>query len=456
MSYAQNFSLNFGPGAAGLTLNGQLYDSGGNTVGSAITSGFVDLGDGLYSYIHSSIPDGLRGTFKVWAPSDADLGSIGLALNPEGAEDVADILAYVQALTLASGQSGSGTSGTVDIAVNSSSTGGYVVEPSNFRMVSVAELVTELRELVPEPAFKEAMAQRAIRSSLNEEDHRPVLALTFAQDFDDDVCDYAAPCSGLRVLGVTVRGPSDCDDCYRPAWFAVSGNRLTLTAAVRGSGRITVALPNRFVPDQRTVAMARETNVTGLWAIYLEGQPELPGSGIVRLCGEPWVYAYKSGVTFASAETVSSDTGLDSEEGLESSGLPMPDGVHTVLYAQRLANCGRLPEFELADKLPGATVEWPILYRDGTHREYLLAMAQAKAYAYLINSGRSDRDVQRFATLQKHWEDQSSRLFLKLPKLQIARARKQTITDGFESTFSLRSGRFGPLDGRLARVRRLW
>lgn len=454
MAYAQNFTLNFGAGYEALTLNGRLYDSGGNAIGSLITSDFVNLGHGLYSYLHNSIPDGLRGTFKVWAPSDADLGSIGLALNPEDAEDVADILAYVQNLTAAQASSDSSSGSTIDTVGSSEPTGSYLVEPQGFRMVTPQELGAEVREIITEPALKEAMIARALRASINEEDHKAVVFLTFTQTLDEDDCDYPAPCSGLPVVGVTVRGPTDCADCYTPAAYTTSRNRLRLVGSLTGTGRITVGVPNRYVPDQRTVAFAAETETSGLWAIYIEGQPELPGSAIIRIHGDPWVYAYKAGVTFGNGATINSATGLDSETG--TTGAVLPDGVHTVLYAQRIANCGRLPESEVEQRLPGSVVEWPLLYRDGTHREYLLALAQAKCFAYLVNSSRSDRDVNRFQVLQQHWQTEALRLLQKLPKLSVARTRRTSLDDGFRSTFSLRTRRARPVDGRPTRVYRLW
>lgn len=457
MAYAQNFALNFGPGYESLTLNGALYDTGGTISGSTITSGFVNLGHGLYSYIHSAIPDNFRGSFKVWAPADANVGSIGLSVNPEEAENVADILAYVQnILSLQqAGSSSSGSSGSVDSPTASEPTGSYLVEPSSFRMITAAELVAELRELVAEPALKETMAQRAVRAALNEEDHKPVVLLTFTQTFTDDACDYPAPCSGLDVVAIDVRYDDDCDDCYSRTDYTVARNRIHLPLPLDGYGRITVALPNRFVSDQHTIAMAAETETTGLWAIYIEGQPELPGSGIIRVCGDAWVYAYKSGVTFATAQR-SSATPFDSDDGVDGLGRPLPDGNHTVLYAQRIANCGRLADKDIADLLPGSVIEWPILYHNGTHKEYLLAMAVAKTYTYLINSSRSDRDVSRFATLQQHWQTETQRLMSKLPKLAAAKVRRTRNPDAFNSTFSLRSGWARTFDGRFTRVRSLW
>jgi len=453
MAYAQIFTFNFGAGNNGKTLNAGLYDTSGSLLGSTITSGFVDLGGGLYSYLHSALPSATRCTLKAWIPADPDLGAIGLAVNPEQAESITDILSYVQNISVLQSSSSSGGSGSSEDTTGVP-VGSYLVEPADFRMITVEQLISDLMERVTEPVFKEDMARRAIKSAIMEEDHRPAVALSFVQEFTEDVCDYPSPCSGLRVLGVEGMY-GECEDCYSDISYTVHHNRILLPYAFDGTGRITVAVPNRYTENQETVALAIE--VDGLTHLYISGQPEIPGSGIVQICGDPWVYAYKGGVSFVSA-TVNSATSIDSEDGYASIGSPLPDGKHTILYAQRLSNCGRLPESEIAFQMTGAKVSWPIIYRDGTHREYLLHLAMSKAYALLINSSRSDKDVQRFSVLQKHWQDEAARIFLKMPRLRNARARKQTVNlDHYTFTPNpLYPGQPGPYAGRYARVTSGW
>lgn len=76
-------------GETGLTLSAQLTDPAGANVGSAITTGFVEFGLGLYGWDSGvNIPDSHRGFVKISAT--APPGSVGLkviaSINPEEAE----------------------------------------------------------------------------------------------------------------------------------------------------------------------------------------------------------------------------------------------------------------------------------------------------------------------------------------------------------------------------------
>lgn len=474
MAYTLNFVANFGPANTGLTLNAKLYDTAGVQTGATITTGFHELDDGVYQYVHTAIPDNHRGTFVMYDTVDTTL-AVGIAVNPEEAERTDDILEYLQSLNLTGGSTSSPATTTGTDA------GVYTLMPADIRMMTPAELMTEVQALVTEPALKSAMTSRAVLSSINEEDHRQIATITYDTTFDKDECDYAAPCSGARIIAVEAKRSCPTDDCYTSLWFEVIRNRIRLAYSFDGDGRITMSIGNRYIPDQHTIALAVETDTEGLWQLYIEGQPEIPGSGVVRICGDPWVYAYKAGVAFSSSLIDSADL-FDSSVGLPLAteteddplevvvindagetitaeptfGAPMPDGNHTVLYAQRIANCGRLADSNVVTELAGAVVEWPLLYVNGVHKEYLIAMAVSKCYAYLINSSRSDRDVQRFATLQKHWQDEAQRLSFKLPKSVVAAARPRRVRDEFRSTFSLRAGRYTPDDGGLTRIRRVW
>ena len=472
---AINFTLNFGSGNNGLTLNGRLLDAAGTI------TGFVDLGDGLYSYQHTSVPNNHRGTFKVWVPASPALGSIGVAVNPEDTEDIVDILAYVQNIVnQQAAAAATPTSPSITTATTSNPLGEYMIEPSDFRMITATELVEELKSLICEPSLKQSYIETAIKSAINEDDHRPAIALTFGQTFTKEECDYPAPCSGARVIAVEAIGDCPTNDCYIPIWFQQKRNRIRVNYTFDGTGRITSIIPNRFITNKLTIALAVETSTEGLWQIYIEGQPEIPGSGIIRICGDPWVYAYKTGTTFASATIDSTDT-FSSADGLPppaetedefevvilgeqgtttvvepSYGAPAPSGKHTCLYAQRISNCGRLADSELVTEMAGAVVEWPLIFNSGAYKEYLLALAISKAFTYLINSTRSDKDVQRFATLQDHWEKQAARLHGKIPKFMPGTSRRQFLHDPFRSSFSLRSRPSSTYDGGLARIGSLW
>lgn len=69
--------------AEGLTFSAQLINSAGSNVGSAVTTGFIDLGDGYYSWTYTGFPDAFRGVVTFTA--DAEIKAI-LPVNPQGAE----------------------------------------------------------------------------------------------------------------------------------------------------------------------------------------------------------------------------------------------------------------------------------------------------------------------------------------------------------------------------------
>lgn len=84
MSYQINIPFTF-RNLPGLTLNAQLYSTLGATVGSLITTGFVDFGNGAYSH-YATIPDGQVGAFLVWDAS-APTRVIAIAINPQETEN---------------------------------------------------------------------------------------------------------------------------------------------------------------------------------------------------------------------------------------------------------------------------------------------------------------------------------------------------------------------------------
>ncbi len=61
-----SFSLALGSAQTGLTLNAQLVDTAGADVGSALTSSFVEIGDGFYLWTYDSFPDGHRGGVEFY------------------------------------------------------------------------------------------------------------------------------------------------------------------------------------------------------------------------------------------------------------------------------------------------------------------------------------------------------------------------------------------------------
>lgn len=85
MSYTLNFVADFGS-LTGLTLNAKLYDDTGAQTGATITTGFVEIGNGAYSYKHTTLPDGHRGSFVMYKVSDVTI-KVVFSVNPEEAEN---------------------------------------------------------------------------------------------------------------------------------------------------------------------------------------------------------------------------------------------------------------------------------------------------------------------------------------------------------------------------------
>lgn len=87
MAYELTFSLSLGISNAGLTdLRAQLFDDAGTDVGSAVSSGFVDHGQGFYTWNYTSVPDDHRGGVRFYSnAASSTMLSVG-AINPEEAE----------------------------------------------------------------------------------------------------------------------------------------------------------------------------------------------------------------------------------------------------------------------------------------------------------------------------------------------------------------------------------
>lgn len=101
MAYTLTIGLALGSSQTGLTLSAQLVDTAGANVGSAVTTGFVELGAGNYTWTYASFPDDFRGAVKL--SSSGTLKAIA-AINPQEAE-------YTDAKT--SSRLGTSTSATI-------------------------------------------------------------------------------------------------------------------------------------------------------------------------------------------------------------------------------------------------------------------------------------------------------------------------------------------------------
>ncbi len=93
MAYTLTFGISLGAGQAGLVaspgLEALLKTTTGSTQGSAVITGFVDLGGGNYTWT-GSIPDGFRGSVSFRAVGNSTPLAIS-AINPEEAELIDNI-----------------------------------------------------------------------------------------------------------------------------------------------------------------------------------------------------------------------------------------------------------------------------------------------------------------------------------------------------------------------------
>ncbi|MDQ6963935.1 MAG: hypothetical protein Q9M13_03335 [Mariprofundales bacterium] len=85
MAYSLCVSLSLGSTKAGLLLAAQLVDTTGAAVGTEITTGFVEIGDGNYLWYYAGFPDGFRGGVKFYEQGQTTILAF-VAVNPEEAE----------------------------------------------------------------------------------------------------------------------------------------------------------------------------------------------------------------------------------------------------------------------------------------------------------------------------------------------------------------------------------
>lgn len=89
MPYTLDISLALGTSNAGLTdLRAQLVDTAGANVGSAVSTGFSDMGQGNYLWHYASFPDGHRGGVKFYSNAAPSVTLAFAAINPEEAENL--------------------------------------------------------------------------------------------------------------------------------------------------------------------------------------------------------------------------------------------------------------------------------------------------------------------------------------------------------------------------------
>jgi len=98
MSYTNSISLALGSSKAGLSLSAQLFDTAGTNVGSLITTGFVEIGQGNYIWTYSGFPDDFRGGVKFYNVAAPATVLAATAVNPEEIETVKNIESKVDAI----------------------------------------------------------------------------------------------------------------------------------------------------------------------------------------------------------------------------------------------------------------------------------------------------------------------------------------------------------------------
>jgi len=78
------FGVNLGAGKAGATLRAQLYDDDGATVGSEISTGFTEIGNGIWVLNADAIPDSfVNGAITVYENGSPATPLAISSINPE-------------------------------------------------------------------------------------------------------------------------------------------------------------------------------------------------------------------------------------------------------------------------------------------------------------------------------------------------------------------------------------
>lgn len=89
MAYTLDIAVILGSPKTGLSdLRAQLVDTAGSNVGSAVSTGFVEIGtSGSYLWHYASFPDGHRGGVKFYSAAASSTILAFTAINPEEAEN---------------------------------------------------------------------------------------------------------------------------------------------------------------------------------------------------------------------------------------------------------------------------------------------------------------------------------------------------------------------------------
>lgn len=94
MPYTFNASLFLGTSQTGLTLNAQLFDDNGANVGVVISSGFLEVGNGMYMW-KASVPDNFSGGAKIFSASNPSSILTFVSINKQEIEDINRLVSSV-------------------------------------------------------------------------------------------------------------------------------------------------------------------------------------------------------------------------------------------------------------------------------------------------------------------------------------------------------------------------
>lgn len=110
MAYTLDYSLGLGVSKAGLTdLRAQLVDTSGADVGSAVSTGFTEIGSGYYLWHYTAFPDGHRGGVKFYSNAASATILAFIAINPEESENASTNADKLLGRNLAGGSDGGRT-----------------------------------------------------------------------------------------------------------------------------------------------------------------------------------------------------------------------------------------------------------------------------------------------------------------------------------------------------------
>lgn len=89
MVYTSSFGIALGPSFTGISdLRAQLVDTTGASTGSAVSTGFTEIGNGFYLWNYAAFPTGHRGGVKFYSNASPSTFLAFASINPEEIESV--------------------------------------------------------------------------------------------------------------------------------------------------------------------------------------------------------------------------------------------------------------------------------------------------------------------------------------------------------------------------------